>query len=63
MESHAIYRIRLDDGQEFTAKFIRNEQLPNEIQIRSKFVIGKTVTIKVAEFEYTVIEKIQDSSG
>lgn len=63
MEPHASYRIRLYDGQEITARFIRSEQLPNEIQVRDKFVIGRTITIKIARFDYSVIEKTQPSSG
>lgn len=63
MEPHAVYKIRFKDGQEIIAKFIRNEQLANELTIRSKFVIGNSITIKVAEYEYTVIEKIKESIG
>lgn len=63
MEPHASYRIRFYDGQEITARFIRSEQLSNEIQMRDKFVIGRTITIKIARFDYSVIEKIQPSSG
>lgn len=63
MESHATYRIRFHDGQEITAKFICSEQLPNEIQVRDKFVISRTITIKITKFEYFVVDKIQSPSG
>ena len=63
LEPYATYKIQFFDNQTITAKFIREEQLEREIILRCKFVIGKTITIRVHRDEFVVIEKTMESSG
>jgi hypothetical protein len=63
LESYATYKIQFFDNQVITAKFIREEQLEREIILRCKFVIGKTITIRVSRNEFVILEKVAEGSG